>query len=213
MITADAQAAGGASARVAAAEARARGEARAMIEREALVSPAAAHRVVAVTGICGAAVDLAGSVLHAPALAGEPGELRAVAAAVCTLGPAVARRISELFAGRRRSLALALDDVANEMLFRLADRTVAAIRREAGRTGLQSGIEVSPGDGGVGLDQQTKVLALAGAARIGVAATETAVLAPLKSLSLLVALGRGLNPHVSPGRCDACPSKHRCRVK
>jgi len=203
----------GAPARASAAGTRARGDALALAGDEALIAPAATYRIVPVDAVCGAAVDLDGTALCAPALTAERGELRAVAAAVCTLGPAIEQRISQLFATRRRSLALALDGIANELLFRLADRTTAAIRREAARAGLQPGIEASPGDSGVGLDQQAAVLALAGAGRIGVSATGTSVLAPCKSLTLLVALGRGLAPRASPGRCDACPSRTRCRVK
>jgi len=116
-------------------EARARSEALALLERDAFVTPAAAYRIVPVAAIRGTAIDLRECVLHASALVEDPGELLAVAAAVCTLGGAAEQRVAQLFAGRRRSLALALDGVANELLFRLADRTVAAIAREARKSG------------------------------------------------------------------------------
>jgi hypothetical protein len=99
------------------------------------------------------------------------------------------------------------------MLFRLADRSVGAIRRRARREGLESGIEVSPGDRGVPLDQQATVLALAGAARIAVSVSGTSMLSPVKSLSVLIALGHGLGPRPARGRCNCCPSRDRCTVK
>lgn len=194
-------------------DARARDQALEMIGREALARPAYGYRILPVQTVRGDAIDVGDAALDAPVLAAEIGELKAVAAAACTLGSAVQERISALFATRRRSLALALDTVANELLFRLADRAFATVRREARRAGLGIGIEASPGDPGVPLEQQARVLALADAARIGIHATGAGMLSPMKSLSFLVALGPNLHKHTAPGRCTCCPSRDRCTVK
>jgi hypothetical protein len=203
----------GAPARTSAAGTRARRDALALAGDEALIAPAATYRIIPVAAVCGATVDLGGTTLRAPALTAERGDLKALAAAVCTLGPAIEQRISQLFAARRRSLALALDSLANEMLFRLADRTVAAIAREARDSRWKTGVEISPGDPGMPLEQQPAVLALAGAAGIGVALAGAASLSPSKSVSMVVALGRGLQARTRAQRCDACPSRTRCRGK
>ena len=194
-------------------DARARDLALEMIRREALARPAFGYRIFRVQAVRDGAIDVGDAVLDAPVLAAEIGELKAVAAAACTLGAAVQERISALFATRRRSLALALDTMANELLFRLADRAFATIRREARRAGLGTGIESSPGDPGVPLDQQARVLALAGAARIGIHATGAGMLLPMQSLSFLVALGPTLRRRSPRGRCSCCPSSDRCTVK
>lgn len=196
-----------------AGESRARRDALGMIEREGLVLPALCYRIVPVLHVKGETVDVGEAMLCAPGLAAESGELRAVAAAACTLGTAIQERVSSLFAARQPSLALALDTASNELLFHLADRTVAAIRREARSKGLGLGIEANPGDPGVPLCQQATVLALANAARGGIAATETGMLSPVKSLSFLVTLGPNLRRRSAPPRCDCCPSRDRCRVK
>jgi hypothetical protein len=193
--------------------ARVRVEALEMIERDALARPAFGYRILPVETVQGIAVDVGGAALDAPLLAGEAGELKAVAAAACTLGAAIQEQIAALFATRRRSLALALDTVANELLFRLADRTFATIRRDARRSGLGTGIEASPGDAGMPLSQQAGVLALADAARIGIHASSAGTLSPMKSLSFLVALGPKLRRRSAPGRCNCCPSRDRCTVK
>ena len=184
-----------------------------MIEREALARPAFGYRILPVKIVRGNAIGVGGAALDAPVLAAEIGELKAVAAAACTLGSAVQERISALFATRRRSLALALDTVANELLFRLADRASATIRREARSAGLGTGVEASPGDAGVPLEQQARVLALADAARIRIHANGAGMLSPMKSLSFLVALGPKLRRRAAPGRCNCCPSRDRCTVK
>jgi hypothetical protein len=194
-------------------DARARVGALEMIESEALARPAYGYRILPLQTVRGDAIDVGGAALDAPVLAAEIGELKAVAAAACTLGSAVQERISALFAMRRRSLALALDTVANELLFRLADRASATIRRDARRAGLGIGIEASPGDAGMPLEQQARVLALADAARIGIHSTGAGMLSPMKSLSFLVALGPNLRRRAAPGRCNCCPSRDRCTVK
>jgi hypothetical protein len=194
-------------------DARARDEVLEMIEREALARPAFGYRILPVETVRGDAIGAGGAALNAPVLAAEIGGLKAVAAAACTLGSAMQERISALFATRRRSLALALDTVANELLFRLADRASATIRREARRSGLGIGVEASPGDPGVPLEQQARVLALADAARIGIHTNGAGMLSPMKSLSFLVALGPTLRRRSAPGRCNCCPSRDRCTVK
>ena len=194
---------------------RPRRPALAMIEREAraLASPAFSYRIVPVMEVCGESIVLGEATLHTPGLAAESGALRAVAAAACTLGTAIQERISALFAARQPSRALALDTVSNELLFRLADRVLAAIHREARRDALRTGIDISPGDPGVPLDQQATVLALANAAPQGIAATEAGALFPVKSLSFVVALGPTLRRRSTSGRCNCCPSRDRCTVK
>lgn len=183
-----------------------------MLARESLPSPAFAYRIHPAKLARGGMIDVGGAALHAPALAAEPGELIAVAAAACTLGAPLQERISELFAARRRSLALALDTIGNELLFRLADRATAAIRRDARREGLGMGMEISPGDPGLPLDQQAIVLALAGSCSGDIALSRAGMLTPIQSLSLIVALGRNLRRRSSAARCDACPSRDRCTV-
>ncbi len=194
-------------------DARARKLALEMIERDALARPAFGYRILPVQNVRGNAIDVGGAALDAPALAAESGELKAVAAAACTLGAAMQERIVALFAARRRSLALALDTAANELLFCLADRASAAIRRDARRAGMGAGIEASPGDAGMPLAQQAGVLALADAARIGIRASGAGMLSPMKSLSFLVALGPRLRRRAAQGRCNCCASRDRCTMK
>jgi len=195
-----------------AAETRHRREALAMLAREPLIAPAFIYRIHPARIAGGGMIEVGQATLHAPIIAGEPGDLLAIAAAACTLGAALQERISRLFATRRRSLALALDTIGSELLFRLTDRSVAAIRRDARRKGMDMGMEISPGDPGLPLDLQTAVLALAGSCPTHIAVTCAGMLAPVQSLSLLVTLGQNLRRRSAAARCKACPSGDRCTV-
>jgi len=190
--------------------ARLRAEALAMIADEALASPAFSYRISEATAARDDRIAAGGLALHAPALASSGG-ITALAAAACTLGAAMDARITQLFALRRPSLALALDAVARELLFRLADRAYARIRRDARKQGLDAGIETNPGDDDIALDQQPAVLTLADAEQIGITASTPGMLSPVRSISFVVALGHGLaGRSAAGGRCKRCPSRDRC---
>lgn len=183
-----------------------------MLAREPLTAPAFMYRIHPARIAGGGMIEVGKVTLLAPVIAGEPGDLLAVAAAACTLGTALQERISRLFATRRRSLALALDTIGSELLFRLTDRAIAAIRRDARREGMDMGMEISPGDPGLPLDQQAAVLALAGSCPDHIALTGAGMLVPVRSLSLLVTLGRNLRRRSAAARCKACASRGRCTV-
>ena len=191
---------------------RARQEALALVERDALVQPQFSFRILPVRGLRGETIEVDNLTLEVPELSAESGELTAVAAATCTLGGALEARVASLFGAGRPLLAMALDEVGNELLFRAADRTVARIWREARRQQLTTGAEIAPGDSGMALDQQAALLALADAGQNGITLTTHGMLVPVKSLSVLVTLGRNLSRR-SAGRCDHCPSKDRCRIR
>lgn len=202
----------GASGDASPVKARHRGEALAMIAGERLTVPRFDYRIHQAKLADSGELSAGETTLYAPGFLDEPGEIVAIAAAACTLGTSLQERIAELFATRRRSLALALDAIANELVFRLADRTTAAIRRQARNMDLEAGLEISPGDEGLPLDQQAAVLALTGSSEHGMTVNAAGMLVPVQSLSLLVALGRNLRQRSAATRCDACPSRVRCAM-
>ncbi len=192
---------------------RARQEALALVERDALVQPEFSFQILPVRRARGeTTVDVGAHTLEVRELAAESGELSAIAAAACTLGGALEARVTALFGAGRPLLALALDGVGNELLFRAADRAFARIRREARRQKLTTGAELSPGDSGIALGQQAALLALADAGQNGITLTSHGMLVPAKSLSFLVTLGRNLSLR-SAGRCDHCSSRDRCTMR
>jgi hypothetical protein len=141
----------------------------------------------------------------------ESGQLTAIAAAVCTLGPALERRTTALFAERRTSLALALDGVGNELAFVLSRLLQDRILAEARKRQLSAAGELRAGDPGLPLAAQAAVLRLAEADSIGVSVSRGQLLQPLKSMSMVLGIGIGLPPALW-SRCDACPSLTKCRM-
>ncbi|TAK86656.1 MAG: hypothetical protein EPO20_06520 [Betaproteobacteria bacterium] len=159
---------------------RVRHKARLLIGRERLVAPAFTYRIE-----------------------------NDVAAVACTIGPALEQRVAELFRAGERLLALELDALGNERLFCLAKRALAAIERETRRRGQHVGDERYPGDPGIGIEEQPRVLEMANAAAKGIRSTPGGMLSPVKSMSFVVPLGTTLAKSRG-GPCRRCPSRERC---
>lgn len=189
--------------------ARLREQAIATIFAEDLVEACYSYNIVPLQGPAGEILQAGGEWIRAPRLLPESGELTAVGCGVCTLGPKLEARIGELFREKRASLAVSLDEVGNEMLFALGRRIQDRMLSECYRKRLSMGAELHAGDPGLELDAQAAVLRLADADKIGVALFKGHLATPLKSTSVVFAVGRNL-PEVSWSRCESCPSAAKC---
>lgn len=191
--------------------ARFRSEALHLVMQEHLIEPAFCCRIVELEQTSPDALVAEGEILHAPRLLPETGELTALACGVATLGSGLERKVTSLFADRKRTLALALDQLGNELLHALSRRLQDSMWVMARRLGLTLAGELRPGDPGLALQAQGSLLRLAAAERIGVQVTSGQALQPLKSVSVLLGAGAGL-PRVSWSRCDDCRSRARCKL-
>jgi len=189
--------------------ARLRNEAIALILAEDLVEACYSYNIVPLQQPAGETLHIGGESLHAPRLLPESGELTALGCGVCTVGPRVEARVSELFREKRASLALAVDGIANEMLFALGRRIQDRMLSECYRRRLSMAGELHAGDPGLDLAAQALVLRLAEGENIGVRLHGGQLLTPLKSTSVVLGVGRNL-PEVTWSRCDDCASRAKC---
>lgn len=194
------------------ARARLRDEALALLEREDVVQPGYCFRIVPLDEPAGSPLRAGGEDLPADRLLPESGELTALACGACTLGPALEVRIRGLFGERQAALAVALDEVANDLVLALGRRLLDRMLMEARRRGLTMAGELRAGDPGLEISAQPAVLRLAQAERIGVALHGGHLLTPIKSGTVVCGIGRDL-PASSWSRCDDCPSAPRCRLR
>lgn len=197
--------------RPSAARARLRAQALAMAREDALVDAAYSFHIVPLQAPAAPLLQAGGESLEAPWLLPASGQLTALACGVCTLGPALEHRVSDLFAQRRASLALALDELGNELLFEISRRAQDRMQAEAGRRGLSLSGELRAGDPGLALSAQGAVLRLARADSIGIRLGEGFQMHPLKSTSMVLGVGIDL-PASAWSRCDSCTSRARCGV-
>ena len=199
------------SGRPSASRERLRREAIALARAEALVDAAYCYCIVPLAAPAAELLCAGGETLFAPWLLPASGQLTAIACAVCTLGPLLEKRVSELFAERRASLALALDGLGNELLFAISRRAQDRMQADVARRGLSMAGELRAGDPGLALDAQGAVLRLAQAETIGVELKPGHLMQPMKSTSMVLGVGIDL-PAVHWSRCDTCPTRDKCAV-
>ncbi|MFO7785985.1 MAG: hypothetical protein ACQET7_12210 [Thermodesulfobacteriota bacterium] len=141
--------------------------------------------------------------LAARALAGS----KEVSAAVCTVGPALESRVKTLFS-EDPVRAMALDGAGTAALRQVSRSAVQRIREEAASKGWGSGMRAQPGQEGWSIRQQHVLFDLVPAAGIGVCLTESALMVPQKSVSLVMGMGPDMRPHGVA--CDYCSKRERC---
>jgi hypothetical protein len=193
------------------ARTRLRAQALAMAREESLVDASYSYRIVDLQAPAAPLLRAGGESLEAPWLLPASGQLTALACGVCTLGPALERRVSELFAQRRASLAMALDELGNELLFEVSRHAQDRIQAETSRRGLSMSGELRAGDPGLALEAQGAVLRLACADSIAISLSAGFVMHPLKSTSMVLGVGIAL-PASAWSRCDSCRSRATCGV-
>lgn len=182
-------------------------------ELKQLLTPAACYRVVTVEAIDGDIVRLDGGVtwegpLVARGLTGARAAVRAIAVAVCTIGPALEGRVSEYFAAGDAVRAMALDGAGIAALGQISQAVQKRMDIEASARGWRTGMVISPGQEGWPLIQQHEVFQLVPAPSIGVRLTESCLMIPRKSISFAVGMGTDLCADATS--CDFCSKQGRC---
>ena len=132
---------------------------------------------------------------------------------MCTLGPALERRVSELFAQRRASLAMALDELGNELLFDISRRAQDRMQAEASRRGLSHERRVARRRPRAGAGCAGRRAAPGRAPTASASAwAKASLMHPLKSTSMVLGVGVDL-PASAWSRCDTCNSRDKCGVR
>jgi len=141
--------------------------------------------------------------LAARALAGA----REVGVVVCTIGPDLEAFVERVFP-QDPVKALALEGAGVAMLRQVSEVAARRIREAAASRGWGSGMRVQPGQEGWPIQQQEVVFHLVPGGRIGVRLTESDLMLPRKSVSLVI----GVGPDMRPDRvaCDFCTKRMRC---
>jgi hypothetical protein len=180
------------------------------------LAPVVLYRRIAVAELRHERLLLAdGGVLQGELIANHLAAASEVIIAVCTVGDGVTSIISERFQTDPVG-ALALEGVAGAAAEALAEAVCRRFDALALAEGLQTSIPLNPGMIGWPLEEgQPQIFNLIDATEIGVALDPgTYLMQPLKSLSLVIGLGRDLNATGHAHRaCDFCSMRETCRYK
>lgn len=180
-----------------------------ILEYNLLSQPAFSFCTVPVDQVSQGIVVAQGKRIYAPRVIPESGELTSIGCSVCTLGQRISDQITTLFKEKKASLALALDELANRLLFELIRRMLDRMMGQCLREGLDMGVELHPGEPGLTIEALSVVCDIAGAENIGVSVHDGTVMTPIKSRAILVGIGKSF-PATLWSRCTECPTRNKC---
>lgn len=174
----------------------------ALAQGRRLMAPRAVARWMRATGDADG-LDVEGERLAIPGIGARWGAVEHVAAAVCTVGEALERRVAALWEARELPLASMLDSVGSGAVESLAEY-VNDLLCQQGLPALRVTNRISPGYGEWDVVEQRCLFRLCPGNAIGVVLNETCVMTPGKSISLLV--GAGVDARVDHyfSQCARC---------
>jgi hypothetical protein len=169
-----------------------------------LIAPRAVVRWIAVTDQSADAIEAGGATLRIPDVGRLWGRVDWVAAAVCTIGDALERRVAELWDARELPLAAMLDSVGSGAVESLAEYVNDLLCQEAIPLGLPVTNRVSPGYGRWEVTEQRALFGVCPGDAIGVTLNEACFMTPVKSISLLAAAGAEARVDHYFNQCARC---------
>jgi hypothetical protein len=169
-----------------------------------LMAPRAVVRWAEVRRHTDEGLEADGLVVSIPGLARRWGTIEYVAGAVCTVGEALERRVSELWEARDLPLAAMLDSVGSGAVESLAEYVNDLLCQDGVPAALRVTNRVSPGYGAWDVVDQRRIFDFVPADRIGIRLNEACFMTPTKSISLLVGAGRDTRVDDYFTQCARC---------
>ena len=175
----------------------------ALAEGRRLMAPRAVARWAAVTARDPDALTIEGERLAIPRIGTTWGAIEHVGVAVCTVGEALERQVSVLWEARELALASMLDSVGSGAVESLAEY-VNDLLCQQGLPALRVTNRISPGYGDWDLADQRRLFRLCPPDAIDVRLNEACVMAPGKSISLMVGAGADARVDHYFSQCARC---------
>jgi cobalamin-dependent methionine synthase I len=176
----------------------------ALAEGEALMAPRAVARWLPVATSGADTLVVGDETLAIPDTGERWGRVEHVAAAVCTIGEALERRVAALWEARELPLAAMLDSVGSGAVESLAEYVNDVLCAQGLAAGLRVTNRISPGYAGWDVAEQRALFRLCPGARAGVTLNEACVMTPGKSISLLVGAGVAARVDHYFSQCARC---------
>jgi len=185
----------------------------AMTERaRPMLAPAVAYEVFDIAEVRHERLVISPRVsFKSASLAQALGGARQLAVAVCTIGPQLEEAVRAMFAAEQVAEGTVLDGVGSAAVEELSQRACRMFEDMARSHGWTTSIPFSPGEPDWPLEAQRDVLDLVGAEQVGVRLSDSYLMYPLKSLSLVVGMGEHLTVGGSP--CEFCSLNEVCRYR
>lgn len=183
----------------------------ARIEERQLLEPAMCYELVPLNHSPRAEARLnSGVMLPGKMMTGILPGTKMLAAAVCTIGPRLEEEVTCCLKREERLQALLLDCIGSSAVDVLIQRACHVMGDEAACRGYRASSPLSPGMHHLDISVQPDVFWLAQGQRIGMRLTESGMLVPRKSVSLLWGLGARMPTWSKAEVCRSCAKGDTC---
>lgn len=184
----------------------------AIAEAQTLITPALVYDWFPVTILGERRVKVGEAVLNLGRHADLMDRAQEALVAVATLGPLLEKRARGIGAEGRVLDGFVLGEAGVFAVGLLAGHAHTLAEEEAARRGWGVSAELAPGQlRGWDIGEQKSLCALLDVESIGVRVTETGLLVPQKSLSLMVGIGPGYESAEVRSPCEYCDRSETCR--
>ncbi len=129
---------------------------------------------------------------------------------VCTIGPRLEKRVTDYTQGHETLKGILLDGIGSAAVDILAREVYHSISQEVANRDFQAGSPVNPGMPGLPITEQANLLALAHAGEIGVSLTQSGIMVPRKSTSIITAIGGKMQTWSQADICRRCKLSADC---
>ena len=187
------------------------GEMLASIEELHLLEPAIAYELHAITEVNRHRLCLeGGAVLHGWLLPSVLKSARELAVVVCTIGPKLEKKVTDYSAQKALLQAFLLDGIGSAAVDALVQKACHFMRHEALSRNYQASSPLNPGMPGLPISEQCQLFQLVPAGQIGVHLTSSAMMAPRKSVSMIMGIGPDMPTWTQEEVCKRCTVNKAC---
>lgn len=151
-----------------------------------------------------------GHTLHSHLVVTHLARAEQIAVAICTIGPHLEAEASRAFSEGQGALGLLYDSAGSLAVSHVARQVVQHVQGLAASRGQKASFPISPGSADCTLQDQNVIFDLLPAQRIGVRLTDSCLMVPLKSVSLIIGLGHDLPTAHEMVQCSFCDRREKC---
>ena len=136
-----------------------------------------------------------------------------LAVVVCTIGSKLEEKAAQFFRQNEPLRGLLLDGIGSAAVDSLSEEACHIITQEASALGYQASSPISPGMPGLAISEQKHLFELVPAEDIGVRLTSAQIMAPIKSISMVIGIGPKMTTWTKAEMCKHCTLRKTCRYK
>jgi hypothetical protein len=184
------------------------------LENEHLLEPAASYEYYRVSGMNSSQISMeGGKSVNGPALPAILPESRELVVLIGTIGPKLEKRASGYTQKGEALRGMLLDGIGSAAVDTLVAKVIKIISAEASRRGYEVSSPVNPGMPGFPMSEQWNLVELAKAHEIGVSLTQSGILVPRKSTSMVIGVGPRMTRWTQAEVCARCSLNKTCPYK